>query len=126
MVHPESPIKYGKQENINRVLNLNNSKLLLSTDIGLQYFDKQSHTFSKIFNSTDSIFITQVNDVKIYGDNIYVATKYGAFIYNTITKQSTVFKNDPTNSNTISSDLVRNPFWRNVRLKLFLSRFYKR
>ncbi len=108
LAHPESPIKYGKQENINRILNLNNSKLLLSTDIGLQYFDKQSHTFSKIFNSTDSIFITQVNDVKINGDNIYAATKYGAFIYNTITKLSTVFKNDPSNSNTISSDLVRN------------------
>ncbi len=108
LAHPESIIKYGKQENINRVLNLNNSKLLLSTDIGLQYFDKQSHTFSKIFNSTDSIFITQVNDVKINGNNIYAATKYGAFIYNTTTKQSTVFKNDPTNSNTISDDLVRN------------------
>ena len=51
LAHPESTIRYGKQENINRVLNLNNSKLLLSTDIGLQYFDKQSHTFTKLFLS---------------------------------------------------------------------------
>ena len=108
LVHPESPIKYGKQEVVNRVLSLSSAKLLVSTDIGLQYFDTQNHTFTKIFNSTDSIFITQVNDVKINGDNIYAATKYGAFIYNTITKQSTVFKNIPNNPNTIASNLVRN------------------
>jgi len=108
LVHPESPIKYGKQEVVNRVLSLSSSKLLVSTDIGLQFFDTQNHTFTKIFNSTDSIFITQVNDVKINGDNIYAATKYGAFIYNTITKQSTVFKNNPNNPNTIASNLVRN------------------
>ena len=107
LVHPESPFNYGKQEVINRVLSLNASRLLLSTDIGLQYFDTESHAFSKIFNSTDSIFITQVNDVKINGENIYAATKYGAFIYNTLTKKSTVFKNIPNNSNTISSNLVR-------------------
>ena len=108
LVHPESPIKYGKQEVVNRVLSLSSAKLLVSTDIGLQFFDTQNHTFTKIFNSTDSIFITQVNDVKINGDNIYAATKYGAFIYNTITKQSTVFKNNPNNPNTIASNLVRN------------------
>ena len=108
LVHPESPIKYGKQEVVNRVLSLSSAKLLVSTDIGLQFFDTQNHTFTKIFNSTDSIFITQVNDVKINGDNIYAATKYGAFIYNTITKQSTVFKNIPNNPNTIASNLVRN------------------
>ena len=108
LVHPESPIKYGEQEVVNLVLPLSSAKLLVSTNIGLQYFDTQSHTFIKIFNATDSIFITQVNDVKINGDNIYAATNYGAFIYNTITKQSTVFKNIPNNANSISSNLVRN------------------
>lgn len=49
-----------------------------------------------------------MNDVKINGDNIYAATNYGAFIYNTITKQSTAFKNIPNNANSISSNLVRN------------------
>ena len=108
LVHPENAVKFGKHEVINKVLALNDSKLLVSTDMGLQYFDTGNHTFIKIFNTTDSIFITQVNDVKINGDNIYAATNYGAFIYNTITKQSTVFKNIPNKANSIASNLVRN------------------
>jgi ligand-binding sensor domain-containing protein len=108
LVHPENTVKFGQHEVINKILALNDAKLLVSTDIGLQYFDIQKHTFTKIFNTTDSIFSTQVNDVKVNGYNIYAATKYGAFIYNTITKQSTVFKNIPNNSATISSNLVQN------------------
>ena len=108
LVHPENAVKFGKHEIVNKLLALNDSRLLVSTDIGLQYFDTQNHTFTKIFNATDSIFISQVNDVKVNGDNIYAATNYGAFIYNTITKQSIVFKNVPNNSTTIASNLVRN------------------
>ena len=107
LVHPENVVKFGWHEVVNKLLALNDSKLLVSTDIGLQYFDTQKHILTKIFNATDSIFITQVNDVKINGDNIYAATKYGAFIYNTITKQSTVFKNIPNNANSIASNLVK-------------------
>ena len=81
LVHPENGIKFGNQEIVNKLLPLNDSKLLVSTDKGIQYFDTQNHTFTKIFNNNDSLFVTQPNDIKRNGDNIYVATNYGVYIY---------------------------------------------
>ena len=122
LVHPENGIKFGNQEIVNKLLPLNDSKLLVSTDKGIQYFDTQNHTFTKIFNNNDSLFVTQPNDIKRNGDNIYVATNYGVYIYNISTKQITTFKNAQNNSNTIASNLVKdihfskssNYLWLNV------------
>jgi ligand-binding sensor domain-containing protein len=121
-VHPENSIKFGNQEIVNKLLPLNDSKLLVSTDKGIQYFDIQNHTFTKIFNNNDSLFVTQPNDIKRNGDNIYVATNYGVYIYNISTKQITTFKNVQNNSNTIASNLIKdihfskssNYLWLNV------------
>ena len=122
LVHPENGIKFGNQEIVNKLLPFNDSKLLVSTDNGIQYFDTQNHTFTKIFNNNDSLFVTQPNDIKRNGDNIYVATNYGVYIYNISTKQITTFKNAQNNSNTIASNLVKdihfskssNYLWLNV------------
>jgi len=122
LVHPENSIKFGNQEIVNKLLPLNDSKLLVSTDKGIQYFDIQNHTFTKIFNNNDSMFVTQPNDIKRNGDNIYVATNYGVYIYNISTKQITTFKNVQNNSNTIASNLIKdihfskssNYLWLNV------------
>jgi hypothetical protein len=108
LVHPESDIKFGKQEIVNKIVGTKDNNLLLSTDIGLQYFNIQNHTFSRLFNSTDSIFITQANDCKIIDNKIFAATKFGAFIYNLDTKKIQTFKNNPNNVNTIASNLVKN------------------
>ena len=121
-MHPENSIKFGNQEIVNKLLPLNDSKLLVSTDKGIQYFDIQNHTFTKIFNNNDSLFVTQPNDIKRNGDNIYVATNYGVYIYNISTKQITTFKNVQNNSNTIASNLIKdihfskssNYLWLNV------------
>ena len=128
LVHPENGIKFGNQEIVNKLLPLNDSKLLVSTDKGIQYFDTQNHTFTKIFNNNDSLFVTQPNDIKRNGDNIYVATNYGVYIYNISTKQITTFKNAQNNSNTIASNLVKdihfskssNYLWLNVINKGYL------
>jgi ligand-binding sensor domain-containing protein len=108
LVHPNEPIKFGKQEIVNKVVGCNENNLLVSTDVGLQYFNTQKHTFSPLFNSSDSLFITQANECKIIGNKIYTATKFGAYIYDLQTKQTQVFKNDPNNQNTIASNLVKN------------------
>ncbi len=108
LVHPNDPIKFGPQQLVSKVVGCNENNLLVSTDIGLQYFNKQKHTFSPLFNSSDSLFITQANDCKIIGNKIYAATKFGAYIYDLQTKQTQIFKNDPNNQNTIASNLVKN------------------
>jgi len=108
LVHPNEPIKFGKQEIVNKVVGCNENNLLVSTDVGLQYFNTQKHTFSPLFNSSDSLFITQANECKIIGNKLYTATKFGAYIYDLQTKQTQVFKNDPNNQNTIASNLVKN------------------
>ena len=108
LVHPSDPIKYGKHETVNKVLGFNEKKLLVSTDIGLQYFDIQNQTFTALFNSSDSLFVTQANECKITGNKVYAATKFGAFIYDLQTKKTQLFKNDPNNQNTIASNLVKN------------------
>ena len=108
LVHPNDPIKYGKHETVNKVLGFNEKKLLVSTDIGLQYFDIQNQTFTALFNSSDSLFVTLANECKIIGNKVYAATKFGAFIYDLQTKQTQVFKNDPNNQITIASNLVKN------------------
>ena len=108
LVHPSDPIKYGKHETVNKVLGFNEKKLLVSTDIGLQYFDIQNQTFTALFNSSDSLFVTQANECKLTGNKVYAATKFGAFIYDLQTKKTQLFKNDPNNQNTIASNLVKN------------------
>ena len=81
-LHPET-----EQEIINKVLGQNDDNLIVSTDRGLQYFNKKNLNFSPIFNSKDSIFITRVNDFKIVENKIYAATNFGAFIYDVVNKQ---------------------------------------
>jgi ligand-binding sensor domain-containing protein len=108
LVHPNEPVKYGKQETVNKVLGFDDNKLLVSTDIGLQYFNKQNQTYTPLFNSSDSMFITQANECRIIGNKILAATKFGAFIYDLQTKQTRTFKHDPKNENSIASNLVKN------------------
>jgi len=108
LVHPNDPIKFGKHEVVNKVVGGDENNLLVSTDIGVQYFNIQKHTFSPLFNTSDSLFITQANECKIIGNKIYTATKFGAYIYDLQTKQTQVFKNNPNNQNTIAGNLVEN------------------
>jgi ligand-binding sensor domain-containing protein len=108
LVHPNDPIKYGKQETVNKVVGFNKNKLLVSTDIGLQYFDIENHNFIPIFNSSDSLFNTQANECRIIGNKILAATKFGAFVFDLQTKQTRVFKNDPKNENSIAGNQVKN------------------
>ena len=108
LVHPETGIKFGKQEIINKVLGQNDDNLIVSTDRGLQYFNKKNLNFSPIFNSKDSIFITRVNDFKIVENKIYAATNFGAFIYDVVNKQIHKYNSHSNDVNSLSSDLVRN------------------
>ena len=108
LVHPNDPIKFGKQEVVNKVVGFNENKLLVSTDIGLQYFDIQNHKFIPIFNSSDSLFNTQANECRIIGNKILAATKFGAFVFDLQTKQTQVFKNNPRNENSIAGNQVEN------------------
>jgi ligand-binding sensor domain-containing protein len=108
LVHPNDTLTYGKHEIVNKVLGFDENKLIVSTNLGLKYFNTQNHTFSPIFNSSDSLFVTQANECKITGNKVYAATKFGAFIYDLQTKKTQLFKNDPNNQNTIASNLVKN------------------
>ena len=99
--------KNGYEETIEKVSPFTESKLLVATTIGLQYFDTKSHRFSNVINATDSIFNTSPNDFKIAGSTIYVATRYGAYIYNTVSKELRVFKNEKGNAKTIASNNVK-------------------
>ena len=122
LVHPEKGVKFGNQETVNKLIPLNGSKLLVASDKGIQYFDTQNHTFTKVFNNSDSLFVTQPNDIKVNGDNIYVATNFGVYIYNISTKNITTYSNAQNNANTIVSNLVKdihfskssNYLWLNV------------
>ena len=105
---PKRKIKFGKQEVVNKVVGFNENKLLVSTDIGLQYFDIQNHKFIPIFNSSDSLFNTQANECRIIGNKILAATKFGAFVFDLQTKQTQVFKNNPRNENSIAGNQVEN------------------
>ena len=108
LVHPNDTLTYGKHEIVNKVLGFDENKLIVSTNLGLKYFNTQNHTFSPIFNSSDSAFITQANDCRKIGNKIFAATKFGAFMYDLSTKQIQVFKNDPNNINSLASNSVKN------------------
>jgi ligand-binding sensor domain-containing protein len=106
LLHPDDSIKFGKQEMVNKVLRYNENDLLLSTSNGLQLFNIKNRVFRPLFNFRDSIFISQANDVRLIENKIYVATNYGAFIYDIQAKQTRIFKNEEKNQNTISSNSV--------------------
>ena len=105
LIHPNDSITYGKQEVISQLKRYNN-KLILGTDIGLQYFDLDSKKLSKIFNFTDSIFITMPNDFQIVGDKLYAATRYGAFIYDLKTNEKIIFSNKKGDDQTIAANTI--------------------
>jgi serine phosphatase RsbU (regulator of sigma subunit)/streptogramin lyase len=105
-IHASSIIGDLIAERVIYVRGFNKEKLLVVTDVGLQYFDTKNNLFSKIFNSTDSLFIVPDNDIKIDGPTLYVANKFGAFIYNTNTKEVTIFKHQEGNENSIASNNV--------------------
>jgi ligand-binding sensor domain-containing protein len=98
--------KNGYEETITKVSPFTEGKLLVATSIGVQYFDTKEHRFSKVINATDSMFNTQANDLKVIGSTLYVATKYGAYIYNTVSKALRVYKNEQGNAKTIASNNV--------------------
>lgn len=106
LIHPDNPIKYGSHERSNFIEGVSANKLIVTTDIGLQYLDIKKGTFSKLFNIADSMFMVLPNDCKVVGEMLYVATRFGAFIYNTNTQEVRTFKHEEGNENTISSNNV--------------------
>ncbi len=109
LVHPQDSIKYGYNELITQIKYFHN-KLIVATDVGLQYFDTASKRFSKIFNLKDSIFITQPNDFQLEGDKLYVATKYGAFIYDLTKNSHFIFTNKKGVVESISSNAINSVY----------------
>jgi ligand-binding sensor domain-containing protein len=105
-IHPESKMGDILPERVIYVRGFEKGKLLIATNIGLQFFDTKKKKLEKVFNSTDSLFLVPVNDVKIIDHTIYVANKLGAFIYNTKTKALNIFKHQEGNENSIASDNV--------------------
>jgi serine phosphatase RsbU (regulator of sigma subunit)/ligand-binding sensor domain-containing protein len=120
-IHPES--KFGDliSERVMYVRRFDKEKLLLATNVGLQYFDLKSKKISKVFNSSDSLFLVPINDIKIVGVTLYVANKLGAFIYNTKTKELTVFKHQEGNANSIASDNVNGIHYDKTKNLLWLT-----
>ena len=110
LIHPKDSVTYGKQEVISQIKRYHN-KLILGTDIGLQYFDMDSKKLSKIFNFPDSIFITQPTDFQIEGDKLYAATNYGAFIYDLKTNEKIIFANKKGNDQTIAANTINNIYY---------------
>jgi ligand-binding sensor domain-containing protein len=104
LVYPNNNI--GFEQTISKVREFETGKLLVSTDLGLQYFDTKKQLFSKVINSKDSIFTTLPNDFKLVGSTLYVATKYGAYIYNMVSKELKVFKHENGNEKTIAANNV--------------------
>ena len=106
LVHPENPIKHGIQEAVTFVKPISKEELVVATNDGLKFFNTNKKTFSTIFNSTDSIFLVAPNDCKILGKTLYVATRFGAFEYNIITKAVRIFKHENANVNSIANNNV--------------------
>lgn len=106
LVHPNDSLKYGKKERISQVAKYTNNKLIVSTDIGLQYFDIGSKKFSKIFDFKDSIFTSLATDFQLEGNKLYVATKYGAFIYDLNTHNKIIFENKKGMDQSIASNFL--------------------
>ncbi len=99
--------KFGFNQLINKVLKLNDSNLLVSTQFGLQVFNINNHTYSPLNNSRDSIYSTLANDVKLINNKIYTATDYGAYIYSINTKTiENIFNFNPKSKNSIASNTV--------------------
>ena len=105
-IHPESKMGDILPERVMYVRGFDKGKLLIATNIGLHFFDTKKKKLEKLFNSTDSLLLAPINDVKIIDHTIYVATKRGAFIYNLKTKALTIFKHQEGNENSIASDNV--------------------
>ncbi len=105
-IHSNSTIGDVQVERVMFVKGIDKEKLLLSTNIGLQYFNLKTKQLSKVFNSKDSLFLVQSNDVKLVGENIYVANKLGAYIYNKKTKETKIFKHQEGNENSIAANNV--------------------
>ena len=105
-VHPESKMGDVLAERVMYVKGFEKEKLLIATNIGLQFFDTKKKQLEKVFNSADSLFLVPLNDVKIIDHTIYGANKLGAFIYNTKTKELTIFKHQEGNENSIASNNV--------------------
>ena len=110
LIHPKDSVTYGKQEFITQIKRYRN-KLILGTDIGLQYFDMDSKKLSKIFNFPDSLFITQPTDFQIEGDKLYAATNYGAFIYDLKTNEKIIFANKKGNDQTIAANTINSIYY---------------
>ena len=110
LIHPKDSVTHGKQEVITQIKRYQN-KLILGTDIGLQYFDMGSKKLSKIFNFTDSIFITQPTDFQIVGDKLYAATKYGAFIYDLKNNEKIIFANKKGDDQTIAENAINSIYY---------------
>ncbi len=106
LVHPENPKKYGKQEIITWVKGYSKDKIIVATDIGLQFFNTKTNRFSKVFNETDSIFNVSPLGLQIDGSILYVANQYGAFIYNLDTKAVQIFKHQNGQENSIAKGEV--------------------
>ena len=106
LVHPENKSTSWSQEIVKKVRPIADGKLIVATNMGLQYFDTKQNKFSKIFNSTDSMFTIMPNDFKVVEQTLYVATSFGAFIYNTASKELKVLKNEKGNDKTIASNNV--------------------
>ena len=110
LIHPKDSVTYGFQELITQIKRYQN-KLILGTNIGLQYFDMGSKKLSKIFNFTDSIFITQPTDFQIVGDKLYAATKYGAFIYDLKNNEKIIFANKKGDDQTIADNAINSIYY---------------
>lgn len=106
LVHPENPKNHGNHELVQLVKGFSKDKLVVATDMGLQYFDTKNYKFSKIFNVTDSMLLASPIDFKIVGPTLYVATKFGAFIYNTETKSLQKFVHKAGDENSIAEGKV--------------------
>ena len=106
LVHPDSVNKNGLHEVVSFVRKMSKDDLLVGTNIGMQFFNTEKHIFTKIFNLKDSMFLVAPNDCKIIGPTIYVATRFGAFIYNTKTKELRTFKHENGNEHSITDNNV--------------------
>ena len=120
-VHPENATKYGPQERVMQVRGLSADKLVVATDIGVQYFDTKTNKFSTLFNSEDSIFLVMPNDFKIIGPMLYVANRFGAYIYNTQTGAVQTFKHENGNNNSIASNNINGIHYSSKSNYLWLS-----
>jgi ligand-binding sensor domain-containing protein len=120
-IHSNSIIGDLFAERVLQVRGLNNETLVVSTDVGIQYFNLKSKLLTKVFNSTDSLFLVGATDLKIDGVTVYVANKFGAFIYNTQTKALTIYKHQDGNENSIASNNVSGIYQNKYKNLLWLT-----